>query len=91
MKSESLTDWSVALAVSKLRDGIVHLTIDIFKEAQLAGYPPKRKDIDCLWEALIDGACKRDCGCAQVLRQHVSVPYLRNDVQRAEHFFLASL
>ena len=77
MKTESETDWSAPLAVSMLRDGIVHMTIDKFTEGQLAGYAPKRKDIDRLWEALVDAACKRDCGCAKVLRQHVSLPYLR--------------
>lgn len=77
MKAESETDWSAPLAVSMLRNGIVHLTIDKFEEAQRAGYPPKRKDIDRLWEALVDAACRRDCGCAQVLRQHVSLSQIR--------------
>lgn len=70
--NESATDWSAELAASKLRDGIVHLTIDKLEEAQKNGHDLTPKDMVRLWNALIDAACKEGCGCAQVLRQHVS-------------------
>lgn len=79
------------LAASKLKDGIVHLTIDQLEKAESNEDKLTRGDINRLWEALIDGACKKDCGCAQVLRQHVSLPHLRPKIQRAERFFIDSL
>lgn len=79
------------LAASKLKDGIVHLTIDQLEKAESSGDDLNRGDIDRLWEALIDEACEKDCDCAQVLRQHVSLPHLRPQIQRAERCFTGSL
>lgn len=66
--------WSSQLAASKLKDGIIHLTIDQLDEAHRNGHQVTPEDVERLWEALVAGACENDCGCAQVLLQHVRLP-----------------
>lgn len=73
----SVTGPSAQSAANKLRDGIVHLTITQLEESKDDGHRPTAEDVARLWEELISAACERDCGCAQVLRRHVSLPHLR--------------
>ncbi|CAD6581252.1 MAG: hypothetical protein ASARMPRED_000556 [Alectoria sarmentosa] len=69
---------SAQSAASKLKDGIIHLTIDQLEEAQRHGYTLTPEDVARVWKALIDQACEKDCGCAQTLRQHVRCDELKD-------------
>ena len=75
-------------AANKLKNGIVHLAIDLMEQAQQNESRCTRRDAVRLWLALIDVACKPDCGCAQNLRTHVSLPHPYHEVQGAKPFAL---
>lgn len=87
----SVTGPLAQSAANKLRDGIVHLTITQLEESKDDGHHPTSQDVARLWEQLILAACEPDCGCAQVLRRHVSLPHLRPKLQRAERFLVGFL
>ena len=73
--NESSTGNFNQLAANKLKNGIVHLAIDQFETCQQNGNHVTQQDVVRLWKALVDVACKPDCGCAQALRTHVSPPH----------------
>ena len=79
------------LAANKLKNGIVHLSIEMMEQAQQNGSRCTQQDAIRLWQALIEVACKKDCGCAQNLHSHVSLHHLYHEVQGAEPSPLARL
>ena len=79
------------LAAKKLKNGIVHLSIEMVEQAQQNGSRCTQQDAIRLWLALINVACKEECGCAQTLRSQVSLPHFYHEVQGAEPFPLARL
>ena len=79
------------LAANRLRNGIVHLSVEMVELAKKNGSRCTQQDAIRWWLALIEVACKKDCGCAQNLRSQVSLPNLYHAVQGAEPFPLGRL
>ncbi|KAM0805982.1 hypothetical protein BDR22DRAFT_194157 [Usnea florida] len=59
------------LAANRLRNGIVHLSVEMVELAKKNGSRCTQQDAIRWWLALIEVACKKDCGCAQNLRSQV--------------------
>ena len=83
---ESSTGNFTVLAANKLKNGIVHLAIDHLELAKQNGNRCTRQDTVRWWLSLVEVACKPDCGCAQNLRTHVSLPHPYHEVEGAEPF-----
>ncbi|CAF9920961.1 hypothetical protein IMSHALPRED_005054 [Imshaugia aleurites] len=71
------TGPSAEVAANKLRDGIVHLTIDQLGEAQQNETVLTREDLNSQWRALINEATWRDFCCTTTLMQQIDCDELQ--------------
>ena len=81
--------WSSQLAASKLKDGIIHLTIDQLDEAHRNGHQVTPEDVERLWEALVAGACENDWLCTSFAATRETAHQIK--IEQAERFSIDSL